>query len=80
MPNYQVIPQRFSKKLMNKEKIDLCIDIICHKGCKNVRSDIISLENGKNISEIEELTLEESKIVLKELKDIMDVYKSRCTI
>lgn len=63
---------------MRKGKIDDCIEILCQKGCNAVREDIAALEEGRVLEETAELTEEEARTVLRELKAIMDVYGDVC--
>lgn len=53
------------------------VEKICHQGCKTVYQCIDKMEKSEDFAEISELDEAQRKIVLKELKDIMDVYDGK---
>jgi hypothetical protein len=63
---------------MHRTQIDDCIEMLCRKGCKAVRDDILALEQGRPLAETEGLSGEERRRVLAELKSIMAVYGNSC--
>ena len=60
---------------MDQSKIAHCIEVLCQKGCKEVSSVILALEQGEPMAEVQELSEGERQAVLKELKSIMSVYQ-----
>lgn len=61
-------------------KIEQCVEIICNKGCREVRADISRLEQGVELPETEGMTQDERLRVIQELKSIMSVYGDSCRI
>ncbi len=57
-----------------------CIELLCHKGCRQVWREIEALEQGEDLPEARGLNTEERALVLTELKAVMAVYKDRCSI
>lgn len=62
---------------MNPQKIEQAIDLICDQGCARIRVLIQLLETGATIPETQALNVEESLVVLAELKSIMAIYDLR---
>jgi hypothetical protein len=62
---------------MNQEKIDRCVEMLSLQGCTAVLAIICQLEAGLSLPETAELTADESRAVLEELKTIMAVYGER---
>jgi hypothetical protein len=60
--------------------VEHCIELLCGKGCRQVWHEIHRLENGEDVAETLDLSTEERRIVLRELKAIMAVYAERCSI
>lgn len=60
---------------MDQSRITHCIELLCHKGCKDVTSTILALERGELTTEMQELDANERQAVLNELKAIMAVYQ-----
>ena len=58
-------------------KINDVIEIICQQGCTSVESVIVTLEKGDTIDDETSLTATERVLILKELKEIMLVYKNK---
>ena len=63
---------------MDQAKINRCIDVLCHRGCREVTRIIGVLEGGEPLSETDELNTAERGEVLRELKAIMAVYDRPC--
>ena len=63
---------------MSSSPIEHCIEVLCHKGCKALWADIETLEQGRQLEETRDLTVEERQLVLNELKAIMAVYEGTC--
>ncbi|MCK5003142.1 MAG: hypothetical protein KAS57_08955 [Gammaproteobacteria bacterium] len=59
----------------NNPKLQHIIEQLCTTGCERVNEVIEILERQENIQETGQLSTEESKIVLHELKAIMAVYE-----
>jgi len=60
--------------------VEHCIELLCHKGCRQVWQEIEALEQGRELPEARDLNAEERAIVLTELKAVMAVYEGRCSI
>lgn len=61
---------------MTGNRVDRCVEIMCHKGCKTLWADIEALQNGVALPEVALLSVSEREQVLSELKAIMAVYES----
>lgn len=60
--------------------VEHAIEVLCHKGCRQVWREIVALERGEVLPETEGLSAKERALVLQELKTIMSVYGDRCSI
>jgi len=60
--------------------VEHCIELLCHKGCRQVWREIETLEQGEDLLEARGLNREERAFVLTELKAVMAVYGDRCSI
>ena len=60
--------------------VEHAIEVLCHKGCRQVWREIVALERGEVLPETEGLSAKEQRLVLQELKSIMAVYGDRCSI
>jgi hypothetical protein len=60
--------------------VEHAIEVLCHKGCRQVWREILALERGERLPETEGLSAKEQRLVLQELKSIMAVYGDRCSI
>lgn len=60
--------------------VEARLEAICQKGCRQVRSDIASLEAGVQIPESHGLTTQERRRLVTDLKEIMSVYGDTCRI
>lgn len=56
--------------------VDQIVELICQKGCESVYQDIERLQTGGNPEGLEQLSLEERRLVLQELVSIMQVYQT----
>ena len=63
---------------MSPSRVEKCVEVMCHKGCKALWADIEALENGRVVEETSQLSGVERNQVLKELKSIMAVYEGSC--
>ncbi|MCB1802224.1 MAG: hypothetical protein KDI82_11100 [Gammaproteobacteria bacterium] len=63
---------------MNQGVVEQCVELLCHKGCRKVWSDIDALEAGKTLPETANLNPAEVKAVISELKSVMAVYEGTC--
>lgn len=63
---------------MDQAKINRCIDVLCHRGCREVTRVIGVLERSEPLSETDGLNSAERGEVLRELKAIMAVYDRPC--
>lgn len=66
--------------MMKFSTIQHAVEAICDKGCRQVRADILTLEQGRNPLETVDLGAPERAEVLRELKSIMAVYGDQCRI
>ena len=55
-------------------KVNQRIEAVCEAGCEAVRASIQTLEMGNSVALTDDLTPEETQLVLNELKTIMSVY------
>jgi hypothetical protein len=60
--------------ITNDKQIDLCLESICHQGCRSVNRVIEQLEQGQIIKAVAHLTAAQRHRLLQELKSIMAVY------
>lgn len=58
----------------DSEQLSECLEAICQCGCEAVLATISAMEAGQTVPQIEQLTEDERRLVLQELKSIMDVY------
>ena len=65
---------RMPKAPAMKSRVEYCVERLCLKGCKAVWEDIAVLETGEPLPETRQLSVEENRAVLRELKTIMSVY------
>lgn len=63
---------------MDQAKINRCIDVLCHRGCREVTRVIGVLERDEPVPETAGLDTLECGEVLRELKAIMAVYERPC--
>ena len=69
------------RPVLNQQRIEFCVEALCHKGCKAVWRDIAALEDGLDLPETRELSPHERRAVLAELKAIMAVYgQGSCSV
>lgn len=61
---------------MDHQKLAEYLEILCQSGCKTVNATIEAMENNQPTSISDELTPDEHKMVLQELKTIMSVYNN----
>jgi len=55
-----------------------CIEQLAQKGCQSVLRDIKSLEAGVSLPETKGLNSIECRLVLRELRQVMQVYSQPC--
>ena len=63
--------------ILDTNTIQHCIETLCSDGCCNVNDYIARLETGEALPQTTHLNLAERQEVLKELKAIMAVYKTK---
>lgn len=63
---------------MSSSRVEKCVEVMCHKGCRALWADIDALEQGHAVQETSNLTGIERDQVLQELKSIMAVYEGSC--
>jgi len=59
--------------------IEARLESLCEKGCRQVWGDIAALERGEALAETRDLTRDEVCRLLAELKQVMAVYRARCS-
>ena len=80
MTHLVIIPQHyfslFGLSLMptSSLKVNQRIEAVCEAGCDAVRASIQSLETGNQVALTDDLSPEETQLILQELKTIMSVY------
>jgi hypothetical protein len=62
------------------EVVEARVELVCQKGCRQVRLDIATLERGGEIPESRGLVAAERGLLLSELRSIMAVYGDFCRI
>ena len=62
---------------MNPATVESRVEALCQRGCAEVLQIISALEQGNLISETADLSEEERRAVLAELKTIMAPYRGR---
>ena len=65
---------------MDRQKIDTCVEALCHLGCREVTVLIEQLEAGEVVAGSEDLSPEERRVVKTELEAIMAVYDKPCDL
>lgn len=61
-------------------RLEARLEALCEKGCRHVWADIDALERGEELRETQGLDDEERGWLLRELKQIMAVYRDRCSV
>jgi hypothetical protein len=61
-------------------RLEARLEALCEKGCRHVWQDIDALERGEPLKETHGLNDEERGWLLHELKQIMAVYRDRCSV
>jgi hypothetical protein len=64
--------------LVRKEKIEKCVETLCHQGCSMVYRRISALQQDEVFPEVADLSKAERLRVLAELVAIMDIYDGSC--
>jgi len=64
--------------LVRQEKIEKCVETLCHQGCSMVYRRIRALQQGEEFPEVADLSRAERMSVLAELIAIMDIYDGSC--
>ncbi len=65
---------------MDRGKIDQCVELLCHRGCREVGQIITRLDAGEAVDGTESLADAEREAVLQELRSIMAVYGGQCHV
>lgn len=60
---------------MDQNRVQLCVEKLCQKGCKDVLETIQTPEHHQAVTETLSLSSDEVQRVLTELKSIMDIYR-----
>jgi hypothetical protein len=56
------------------EKLTRKIEAICEKGCFQVTQLLLRVYNGDDIEELAEFNEKETKLIIRELEQVMSVY------
>jgi hypothetical protein len=63
----------------DKYRLEDRLESLCEKGCRSVWRDIDVLEEGGDLPETRDLSIEERRMLLSELKQVMAAYADRCS-
>ncbi|MBC8519186.1 MAG: hypothetical protein H8D24_02080 [Gammaproteobacteria bacterium] len=63
---------------MDQKKVDRALEIVGQMGCEKTREIIRQLEAGEEVHPCENLSIDECKSMLEELKEVMAVYGDDC--
>jgi hypothetical protein len=63
---------------VRQEKIEECVETLCHQGCSMVYRRISALQQDEEFPEVADLSRSERRSVLAELVAIMDIYDGSC--
>lgn len=66
--------------MVDKLKVEQCVESLCLNGCAAVSATITAMEIDLDSVPLSGLQEEERKMVLQELKAIMSVYDQPCEI
>lgn len=66
--------------MVDKLKVEKCVESLCQNGCAAVNATIAVMEQDIDSVPLDGLLPEECQMVLEELKMIMDVYDRPCDI
>jgi len=64
--------------MVDKLKVEQCIESLCENGCAVVSATITAMEKDLANVPLDGLTQDEQAMVLQELKSIMSVYAGSC--
>ena len=67
-----------ARYMMDKVKIEKCVESLCQNGCTAVYATISALEKDLHSVPLNGLAVSERQHVLEELKAIMAVYENPC--
>ncbi len=59
---------------MDQQKIDRALEIVGQMGCEKTREIIRLLDAGEAVHPCDQLSVDECKVLLNELKEVMAVY------
>jgi hypothetical protein len=59
---------------MNQKKIDRALEIVGQMGCERTREIIRQLDAGEEVHPCDQLSIDECRAMLEELKEVMAVY------
>ena len=60
--------------------VEARVETLCQTGCRRVRQAIETLEQGGELPETRDLTPDQRRALLAELKSVMAVYGGACPI
>ncbi len=67
-------------KAQQQPLLEVRVETICERGCRQVWDAIDALEQGRELAETADLSRAERAWVLAELKTVMAVYGERCRL
>lgn len=74
------MPVTEQDRMTDRQSLEWCVEVICNKGCRAVREDMATLEQGGDVSGLEPLSDDLRQAVLAELRAIMAVYGESCRL
>jgi hypothetical protein len=66
--------------MVDRLKVELCVESLCQNGCAAVNATITAMQKDLDNISLPGLQMDDKKMVLKELQDIMSVYDGPCEI
>ncbi len=63
---------------MDQQKIDRALEIVGQMGCEKTREIIRQLDAGEEVHPCDQLSVDECRAMLGELKEVMAVYGDDC--
>ncbi len=63
---------------MDQQKIDRALEIVGQMGCEKTREIIRLLDAGEEVHPCDQLSVDECRAMLMELKEVMAIYGEDC--
>ena len=64
----------------DKYRLESRLEALCEKGCRRVWQDMEAIERGDDLPETRDLSTDERRTLLHELRQVMAVYADRCSV